>query len=164
MHQGREGRVRVEYSSNNSGGSWWLKDEDWRKLEAAGWYVVWGKNLFCFGSYSPMKPPVCASEQECKGHRAFESSGAMTDKDRWLGALATNAHKDFPSLADAIRDWERVLGMDAADEGCGCCGPPHCFSSRDPHEYASGDSVVGVLYPGSPKSLREAAEIYGKKR
>ena len=31
----------VEYSSNNSGGSWWLKDEDWKALEAAGWKVVW---------------------------------------------------------------------------------------------------------------------------
>lgn len=33
----------IEYSSNNSGGYWWLEDEDWRKLEAAGWHVEWLK-------------------------------------------------------------------------------------------------------------------------
>lgn len=31
----------IEYSSNNSGGSWWLSDEDWKALEAAGWDVEW---------------------------------------------------------------------------------------------------------------------------
>ena len=31
--------MEIEYSSNNSGGSWWLKDEDWKALEAAGWWV-----------------------------------------------------------------------------------------------------------------------------
>ena len=33
----------VEYSSNNSGGSFWLSDEDWKKLEEAGWEVNWEK-------------------------------------------------------------------------------------------------------------------------
>ena len=31
----------VEYHSNNSGGSFWLSDSDWRALEAAGWKVNW---------------------------------------------------------------------------------------------------------------------------
>lgn len=31
----------VEYSSNNSGGYWWLTDEDWKNLEKAGWEVDW---------------------------------------------------------------------------------------------------------------------------
>jgi hypothetical protein len=31
----------IVYSSNNSGGSFWLKDEDWQKLEDAGWTVEW---------------------------------------------------------------------------------------------------------------------------
>lgn len=29
--------VTVEYSSNNSGGSFWLNDKDWKALEKAGW-------------------------------------------------------------------------------------------------------------------------------
>jgi hypothetical protein len=33
--------MRVEYSSNNSGGNWWLSDEDWKALENAGWNVQW---------------------------------------------------------------------------------------------------------------------------
>lgn len=31
----------VEYSSNNSGGDWWLKDQDWKNLELNGWIVQW---------------------------------------------------------------------------------------------------------------------------
>ena len=31
----------VTYSSNNSGGDWWLNDADWKALEAAGWVVKW---------------------------------------------------------------------------------------------------------------------------
>lgn len=31
----------VEYSSNNSGGDWWLSDDDWKNLESAGWKVKW---------------------------------------------------------------------------------------------------------------------------
>ena len=33
--------MKVEYSSNNSGGDWWLSDEDWKNLEQAGWVVNW---------------------------------------------------------------------------------------------------------------------------
>jgi len=35
--------MKIEYFSNNSGGSWWLSDEDWKNLEAAGWTVYWAK-------------------------------------------------------------------------------------------------------------------------
>lgn len=31
----------ITYESNNSGGSWWLTDQDWKKLEEAGWEVEW---------------------------------------------------------------------------------------------------------------------------
>ena len=33
--------MQVIYSSNNSGGSWWLSDDQWRALEGAGWSVDW---------------------------------------------------------------------------------------------------------------------------
>lgn len=33
--------MTVEYSSNNSGGKWWLTPQDWKNLEAAGWEVEW---------------------------------------------------------------------------------------------------------------------------
>jgi len=35
--------MKIEYSSNNSGGNWWLSDEDWQNLEKAGWVVEWGR-------------------------------------------------------------------------------------------------------------------------
>jgi hypothetical protein len=31
----------LEYDSNNSGGRWWLGDQDWKNLEDAGWTVHW---------------------------------------------------------------------------------------------------------------------------
>jgi hypothetical protein len=29
------------YASNNSGGSWWLTDQDWKVLEKNGWIIDW---------------------------------------------------------------------------------------------------------------------------
>jgi hypothetical protein len=40
----RGNKMKIEYDSNNSGGSWWLKDSDWEALEKAGWKVKWKKN------------------------------------------------------------------------------------------------------------------------
>lgn len=31
----------IAYKSNNSGGDWWLDDDDWRNLERLGWVVDW---------------------------------------------------------------------------------------------------------------------------
>lgn len=33
--------MKITYSSNNSGGGWWLSTEDWLNLEKAGWLVDW---------------------------------------------------------------------------------------------------------------------------
>ena len=35
--------MKITYSSNNSGGYWRLKDQDWKNLEAKGWDVDWEK-------------------------------------------------------------------------------------------------------------------------
>lgn len=95
--------VKVEYDSNNSGGSWWLEDKDWTALEKAGWTVKWFKD---------------------ETDRLFKA-----DKDgRWLGALATTAEKEFETFEDGIQEWEKITGQDSTDEGCNCCGPPHSFS------------------------------------
>ena len=93
----------VEYSSNNSGGNWWLTDEDWRALEAAGWEVQWYKD-----QYNKWFP---------------------TGKDgRWLGALASSAKKFNTTLRQAIEDWESITGANSTALGCSCCGTPHAFS------------------------------------
>ncbi len=94
--------MKVEYSSNNSGGSWWLNDDDWFALQEAGWIVQWAKDE--------------------TGHSSW------VDKDgRWLGALATRATREGLTLGEAIEEWERVTGEDSADLGCSCCGTPHSF-------------------------------------
>jgi len=80
----------VTYSSNNSGGSWWLTDENWEALEAAGWRVRWRMG-------------------------------------RWLGALATEAYREAPSVEHAKAEWTDIVGMDPDAEGCRCCGEPHWF-------------------------------------
>lgn len=91
--------TKVTYSSNNSGGGWWLTDEDWHALEEAGWEVAWRKDM-----------------------------GGYTDEDgRWLGALATEATRDGLSYNEAIREWESITRQCADDEGCPCCGQPHYF-------------------------------------
>ena len=128
--------MKIEYSSNNSGGAWWLTDENWLALEAAGWKVEWVRD-------------------RTDGFFGCDRDG------RWLGALAKEASKDFDSPAEAIREFERITGQNASDEGCNCCGAPHSFSWDAPDGewgYASGEDVLPLLYSNPPKTLREAAE------
>jgi hypothetical protein len=158
----------IEYSSNNSGGPWWLKDEDWKALEAAGWHVMWGGEYFCGAepAYTLFKRPAdkptpCASRELCPGHRRFDSWQEMTDNDRWLRALAKEASKDFSAPVDAMREFERVTGQDVMDEGCNCCGAPHAFKwgKGETWGYASGQDCSEYLFGADrPKTLREALE------
>ncbi len=95
----------IEYRSNNSGGSWWLTDQNWKDLESAGWEVQWVKDQdLTFGK---------------KGDT------------RWLGALATTAIRRDVSLRVAMAEFEDVTGMNPHDQGCYCCGQPHDFSEYD---------------------------------
>lgn len=98
--------MRVEYSSNNSGGRWRLKDEDWYALEKAGWKVAWAKDS---------KLPMFGLDED----------------GRWLGALATSASREGLSLRDAADEWARVTGECATEAGCPCCGNPHSFTQYD---------------------------------
>jgi hypothetical protein len=102
----------VEYDSNNSGGHWWLTDQNWLDLEKAGWKVAWRSTdprYHTPGGY------VCS-----------------TDRDgRWLGALASTAERHGLSLNDAIDEWEAVTGRSSAETGCDSCGDPHWFSVVD---------------------------------
>lgn len=96
--------IKLSYAANNSGGDWWLTDQNWRDLEAAGWRVEWIKD-----SNNPI----------------FGRS------ERWLGALAKYASKDFETPDAGIKEWTRITGQDPWEEGCNCCGEPHRFSYED---------------------------------
>lgn len=125
--------MKIIYCSNNSGGTWWLKDKHWKALEKAGWVVHW------------------ASDPKSGLSKYLGPDG------KYLGALARDAHKDFETPAEAIREFEEVTGLEASDEGCNCCGPPHCFSWEG--DFASGEDCLEYLYgKDTPKTLREAIE------
>lgn len=110
----------LEYSSNNSGGDWWLKDQHWQALEAKDWNVEWVKD---------------------------DKDRIFTDKDgvRFLGALATRASKTFEDPEEGIEEWETITGENAKSLGCNCCGPPHTFSweDGDDHRYFSPHAEYG---------------------
>jgi len=155
--------VRVEYSTNNSGGSWWLKDRHWKALSDAGWNVQWGgRKFFCGSKYSSIdsRPAYLTVEcgGECHGHAPYLTYDEAALGKRYMGAVATEASKTFPNARSAIDGFEQLTGMNAADEGCNCCGPPHSFTFTTPDgnsEYASGDDVLGIMYERVP-SYRDA--------
>jgi len=172
----------VEYKSNNSGGSWWLKDEDWLNLDKAGWEVKWVSKM----TY-PKPDPKC---KDCNGTGKVEvrdySNGrcfcaenfilSFLGKDgRYSGALAQTATIECNSVKEALESFEKATGQSATDEGCNCCGPPHSFTwsssgcasdecnCKGPHKdynYGSGESLSEYLLEmkDAPSNYREALE------
>ena len=63
------------YDSNNSGGDWWLTDDDWKKLEGAGWTVNWESEPF-LGALARSATKMCESRRE-----AVHSFEAVTGQD-----------------------------------------------------------------------------------
>lgn len=54
--------MKVKYSANNSGGHWWLSDEQWKDLEDAGWVVNWTEGRF-LGALATSATRECMSEK-----------------------------------------------------------------------------------------------------
>lgn len=113
--------MRLDYSSNNSGGSWWLSDKDWLALEANGWKVDW---------YATREDRITDDYVQYGGKK-------NTDRypdGRFLGALASGASRIVASksdASDAIDEFERITGANVSTQGCNCCGQPHYFSLKD---------------------------------
>ena len=125
--------AKIEYHSNNSGGTWWLTDKDWLALEKAGWQVEWGNAYFCHSRYGnhygdANKPDVlCADSHECQGHYA----PAFDTEQRFLKAAARSAVRYGLSLAEAKAEFAKLTKQDPEAEGCNCCGQPHEFYERE---------------------------------
>ena len=147
--------IEVEYDSNNSGGRWWLDDSQWIALEQAGWEVEWGGLYFCHERYRWMAVPEGKDEphetvQECHGHRRRDSAAEVAPDERFLGALATKARRTGLPLREAIEEWERVTGQNAASLGCSCCGTPHYFQETVDGNYTESYSPEYPTYGERP--------------
>ena len=112
--------MKVTYDSNNSGGSWWLTDQNWLDLEAAGWKVDWYRDQLGFFD------------------RPYKNG-------RWLGALASKATREGLTLGEAIHEWESITGQKSNALGCSCCGVPHSF-----YAYDVDGKLVDSYYPEYP--------------
>lgn len=114
----------VKYTSNNSGGHWWLEDKDWKVLEESGWRVHW---VTLHNVYSNS-----GSFEIEDGMPKLKTGNSFADEDgRWLRALARSAYGKFDSLEKAIASFEEITGQDASACGCMCCGQPHKFTLYD---------------------------------
>lgn len=139
----------VEYNPNNSGGHWWLTDDDWRALEKAGWKVQWASTEFVFtpkGEYERDADGTPKLVQIGKGNSKY---GSFAEKDkagvyRYMGALARYAYRTGLPLREAVAEWERVTSACSTDAGCPCCGNPHNFTEYDAagKHVASGPSAT----------------------
>lgn len=133
-----------------------MTEDDWQKLEKAGW------KLFGFDDFE------------------YTNAGSYVVEDGFpkkkSNSRTKNPHygfKYFNSITDALVEFEELTGQDVSEEGCNCCGAPHSFSwsgsgciigdckCDSPHtdyHYGSGESLLQYLYPDKkiPNSLREA--------
>lgn len=121
----------VEYRSNNSGGHWWLKDDDWFALEKAGWKVAWVRLENAYtddGDYQRDPDGTPKLVPAGQGNSRYPSLASRED-DRWLGALAKSAFKvGATSVREAADEWEAITHQSATEAGCPCCGQPHNFT------------------------------------
>lgn len=130
--------IIVRYSTNNSGGSDWLRVKDWEALEKSGW------RTYGFGNF----------EYDSKGNEILDAEGYP----KFIGRKERRiyGYKKFDSIQEALEEFEKLTGQDVSDEGCNCCGAPHNFNWGD--NYSSGSDLLQYLYPGKniPKSIRES--------
>lgn len=111
--------MKFEFSENNSGGSWWLKREQYEALFAAGWKYE----------------PSAYDKEKGNDTKPFFAGGSDTVPYDWRHGLTA----EFDSMKAAVENWEKATGENFFEEGCNCCGAPYSISSDG--EYMSGDSV-----------------------
>lgn len=132
--------ITVKYSTNNSGGSYWLNESDWKALQDAGWLIMdWDNAVY-----------------DSTGHYLADENGLPTTSKPADLDTAHYAYKKFKSIKDAIEEFEQLTGEDVSAEGCSCCGPPHSFTwgrdiiVRNPvneqdYHYASGEDLLEYM-------------------
>lgn len=116
--------VTIEYASNNSRGQWPLDDDDWKKLEKAGWLVHWE---WLDVQWSPEGQYTIKDGLPVLIHNDELGPGS-----RFLGALARYAWRRASSLEEARAEWEEITDQCpdevSCDSPCGPLYPLHRFS------------------------------------
>jgi len=94
---------RITFSENNSGGTWWLQQEHYDKLFAAGWH-----------------PGRTSYNGSVRGAHRIIVLDAIDE-----GVANTTAYNM------AVLEWEKLTGENSDDPGCSCCGAPYQFYDWD---------------------------------
>lgn len=92
----------VTLDQNNSGGYFWLSDEQFDALLADGWYVAEDSGQWRLNSY---------------GKRAQNLK------------LDVPVEREDHAVTIAKIEFERITGEQADAIGCTCCGPPFDFNT-----------------------------------
>lgn len=94
--------TKVTYSTNNSGGHWWLKTSDWLALEKAGWTVVWRSD--------PKKAPEYMGTHATEAFKLFENVAQGIDE--WESVLGMDSTEPGCDCCGAPHGFhcERVKG------------------------------------------------------
>lgn len=129
--------ILVKYSSNNSGGRWWLNDEDWENLEKAGWQVDWiadgGRWLGARAQYA---------------RKAFNSvSEAILEFEAVTKCYASDEGCNCCGPPHSF-SWERICGKTPEGE----------YVTLEEYNYISGSEVLEYLHDNAPADLRTACE------
>lgn len=154
--------IPVEYSTNNSGGSYWLDEKDWRGLQDAGWIVMDRDNAVYEG-----------------GNYLAGSNGLPTVSKPADLSQAHYAFKNFKGISEALEEFERITGQNVSDEGCNCCGAPHSFTwgrdiivrlpkerlNEQDYNFASGEELLDYMYDPSSahRTKRELLDLLKEK-
>jgi len=114
----RPAPLLVRFRENNSGGEWRLTDGQWSALEKAGWFV---------------ERPGFEPEYGKDGMRKLGADGFPAMKQGKPGSAERSRVAWRRGLPEELAklDWEQAVGLDSAEPGCRCCGPPFVFSLED---------------------------------
>lgn len=124
----------LKYDPNNSGGRWWLTEEDYVALEEYGWTVHW--------AHENGKAPFGGVSANIYDYDELLIPIQRNKDLRYLGSVAGTCAKRFDTAEEGVREWEDITGQRAGEVGCNCCGRPHdfeFFTSKDNSAYMRVD-------------------------
>lgn len=107
-----EGVHHVEYLTGVSGGDTFMDDDDWDRLERAGWVIDWAAHY--------ANSPTVYFDEATALYRFHNSNLA-----------AKKAYLPNATLNEALQSFDSNTTADYTDTGCDCCGPPHHFTEYD---------------------------------